>query len=238
MTADYDESPLILAEQYFADRGFALTDKAKRAAAIAAGFADSPASIDDFFVSVGLTRTNSVLALLTDKYSLNFTSVERQIDALLADRDYFEAMRRRDPDIDEDAFLARLDAQVAPDASPEFDPTVERAIMDFHAMDGTHAFDLAIDRAQSDHRTTIETFDLLDACSELPTLARVLKMARVKKQTLHEEMNRYRTLEPYLDVERIALTVDHDRIHVRMFGVLDGYVYFYSIALVLEVFGF
>src|SRR5438093_12840983 len=91
---------LALADQYAAKYGVQLSDSARRSLAIGLGLGGSGVC-DDAFLSIGLRRSNSVLALLTDKYHLDFSVLDEDAEA--------DAESRGDIIIDEE--LRRLGAE-------------------------------------------------------------------------------------------------------------------------------
>lgn len=227
--------PLTLAERWFADRGFGLTENAQRAVAIGLGLAGCVGDCDEAYLSIGLRASNSVLALLTDKYSLSFDQQDHEVSLNVDNREE-EQVRRQLADF-------RLDFEIDPD-DPTLDfpcdsneGTAEKqfvgaegepddAVLEEFLNEGTAAvLEQAIRHSRNNMRRFVDTSDLILGCADLPMTAAILDQAHVSDKVLLREIARYRSLEPFVDSQKLVLTFNSGRIAVRTFGLLDGYIY-------------
>jgi hypothetical protein len=236
-----------LATAYFRALGFDLTDKAREAAAVAIGLAGSTGDCDEGFVAIGLRHSNSILALIEDKYKLDFSFTDKEVDAYLEvkERDeIWEELRRRgyrgwidenlmikDPISTEYETIYREEEVEKSDyesedesfRGEEGEPDPET--VEFIGNKTSPIFTLASKICRSDGRRCVETFDLVQSVSKLPVTSSVFEMAKLSEEQIRHEIARYKTIEPYAERQKVLLTFDEGRIRIKTFGLLDGYKY-------------
>lgn len=233
---------LHMAKQHFRSRGLDITAKACQSLAVAVGLAGSTSECDEAFVALGLRGTNSILSLLTDRYNLNFETIDDEVAAYSAAKEYDvirEELRRLGYPANGHIFGSQEDEyeswyQIMDIFVPskhgsiyvgaEGEPDVE-TLDAVQSTTSSPVFALAADICRSENRGMLETFDLLQATAELPLTSQVFAAGHLSSGIIRKELARYRTLEPYIDRQQILLTFDAGRICVRPFALLDGYKY-------------
>lgn len=215
--------------------------------AVAIGLAGSTDACGDAFLSVGLRRSNSVLALLTDKYNLDFSDLDDEAEMYAESK--IEAEEAFWSEVDRlpvrgDSSFARLQSYrefVYGDLSDtcgdeseaiffggeeDVEPKEPLSLDELGVIDGSsEVLRRAIGSAVTEKRRILETFDLVEACALSSEVAAIFDSRRLTEFRLRQEINRYRALEPFSDNQKIALSFDGGRIRVRTFGLLDGYEY-------------
>ena len=193
----HDMNPLELADQYATQHAIQLSDTARRVIAIGLGLGGSSSSCDDAFLSIGLRRANSLLALLADKYDLDFSALDEDagIDAeQRGDEIVDEELRylglRKSVAVDDVGILIfderdENDANEAIPSAEEYESVLE-LIEKHHDVLGN-----AVHRASRDHRTIVESFDLLAACADGPSASVVFDQGGIKEESLRSEIARY-----------------------------------------------
>ncbi len=232
---------LAITSNYFTRHGFALTDKARRSLATAIGLSGSIKYCDETFVSLGLRRTNSVLAHITDRFHLDFTETDdlaiwqasskdedfvreelrlkgfKETDRLFRDYDF------GDGDID---YISRDEETpeleyVGVEGEPDY-ATAGR-ILDASTPE---IFLSALAAATADHRNRIETIDFIPAIAELPFTSEIFRKARVSQDRLRTELARFKTLEPFAETQQFLLSFGPGgRLRLKTFALLDGLKY-------------
>lgn len=234
--------PLQLAREVFEVHGMQLTTRAQRAVAVALGLAAYPSNCDDAFIARGMRTTNTVLALLTDRYDLDFSECDRELgeySETIADEIIERELERRGfngvtlPSID--PFDEWRTGQVNYDGLLTGDPDGYVEMLN----DEPEVFRIAVQKASESNRNIVETFDLLEACSELPFTGSVFQDGELTLGKLQNELAKYRTLEPYHDNQQVILRFEGNRIRIRHFGLLDGVAYSEGVAepsqLILQI---
>jgi hypothetical protein len=232
--------PLRIAADHFTSIGMTLTDKACRALATAIGLAGSINDCDESFVSIGLRRSNSILAHLTDRFHLDFAKSDDEV-AEHADAKDEEIIRHEltrgilldDSTLLCDEFLLYDDLPVSPGYEPparkvehlgiegEPDETTLDSIRD----NEPDILVRAAKAAKDDHRNRIETLDFVAPIADLPNTCGVFQRARVSQSRLHQELSRFKTLEPFAEQQQYVLIFDEGHLRLKTFGLLDGVKY-------------
>ena len=244
--------PLELAKKHFHTIAMELTDKSRRSLATAIGLAGAVNGCDESFVSIGLRKSNSALAHLTDHFRLDFDKPDEEtaqhteykeneiIRDELRRQGFNEQDVRRYIDKDDDPFIEYDGFFLADDlaADPEYDGPHEKA--EFDGIEGepdastaewlsNHStpeiITRAVKSARADHRTTIETFDFIAPLPNLPITAEVFQKSRVSQHKLQRELARFRTLEPFSEQQQFVLMFSEGRLRLKTFGLLDGLKY-------------
>lgn len=228
---DYQSNPWRLGEGFFGSHGISLSSKAKCAIAVGIGLAGTVESCDELFLSIGLRKSNSVLALLADKYRLDFSEIDAQTS------DYFAARENAEIQLDLELFgytneeitsYFELEDDITDDdfarkvsLAREYE---ERSLQQYEqSWLGDQVLSKAVSRANAAKEGNVDTFQLLAACAEFPQMQLVLHQGKISGEQLVHECKRYQSLQASHDHQQIKLTFENGRIRVKTFDLLDGY---------------
>jgi hypothetical protein len=224
--SDILDDPFRVAERYFAARRLKLSDKARRAVGMSLLMSGGISECDDSFVALTLRKTNSVLSILTDKFNLDFSQQDEEVD--------WHSANVTDEIIDNELKALGYHRMAIFDELGTFLKIPHRKSTEFKVKSLAHfdvrsanseVLSLAAQKARAEQRETVQTFDLLRACAEMPLTGSILDLGRLTTTELENQIERYTAIEPAADSQRLILTIDDGKFSVRSYSMLDGIVY-------------